>query len=150
MLRKKLMLGPDVLGWQGLLFSALGHAQPCAGHGSPPAALLCSPCRSFRALLTFASHTMNFTGNVSAWWQPPHQAFQQDPRGMGTSCPQPPCPQHMGGPQHPRADLLRVGRGNVINRFGDTPWSGWQSTATPAATPTGDGVAASPSPFLLG
>lgn len=68
---------------------------PCRAHGHsaarsalrrvqvPPAALPCSPCRSSRASLTFASHTMTFTGNVSARRQPLSPGFPAGHPGHG-------------------------------------------------------------------
>lgn len=128
--KTKSMVTPRLPGWWGRAPSCLpcswalsGTVSPVQGTGPPPAALLCSPCRSSRASSTFASHTMIFTGNVSVWPQPPSPGFPDGPPGVRGQAVTGPVSPAAICPLHPPAALLRVGGGNVINRFGDAPWS---------------------------
>ena len=130
MLGKELMPGPSCAGHVGAVGT---RSRPCSwalsGALGPvqdwvtPAALLCSPCRSSRVSLMFASHTMIFIGNVSARRWPRSPGFPARSPGCGDGLSLAPLSPAALCPPHPPAALLRVGGRNVINRFGDPPWS---------------------------
>lgn len=106
-----------------MLMAALGRAQPCAGHGSPPSS---SPLLSLQILQGLVDvripHNDFYRKRKCVAAAPLTRLSRGTPGAWGRAVTVPVSPAAIC-PLHPPAALLRVGGGSVINRFGDAPWS---------------------------